>query len=152
MYLSSDSVAAALRQVAALAPGSTLAMTFMLPLELVGPEDRPMAEAALRVRPGRPFASFFTPSEMVAPAREASFREAPHVSGASLARRYYAGRTDGHRPSSVIAATNELSRTAASSKRMRGPNKQRWQRAPAPPRLMSEGLPRRVTHSWDGMS
>jgi methyltransferase (TIGR00027 family) len=35
MYLSRDAIASTLRPVAALAPGSTFAMTFMLPLELV---------------------------------------------------------------------------------------------------------------------
>ena len=41
MYLTKDAIAATLRQIAALAPGSTLAMTFLLPLELVDPEERP---------------------------------------------------------------------------------------------------------------
>ena len=41
MYLTRDAIAATLRQVAALAPGSTLAMTFLLPLELADPEVRP---------------------------------------------------------------------------------------------------------------
>ena len=36
-----DAIAATLRQVAALAPGSTLAMTFLLPIELADPELRP---------------------------------------------------------------------------------------------------------------
>jgi methyltransferase (TIGR00027 family) len=40
MYLTKDAIAATLRQVAALAPGSTLAMTFMLPIDLLEPEDR----------------------------------------------------------------------------------------------------------------
>jgi hypothetical protein len=31
-------------------------------------------------------------------AREAGFRDARHVSGAMLAERYFAGRTDGLRP------------------------------------------------------
>src|SRR5206468_2742633 len=46
MYLTKDAVAATLRQVAALAPGSTLAMTFLLPLELAEPEERAGLEAA----------------------------------------------------------------------------------------------------------
>ena len=46
MYLTKDAIAATLRQVAALAPGSTLAMTFLLPLELAEPEERPGHEAA----------------------------------------------------------------------------------------------------------
>src|SRR5471032_1513429 len=44
MYLTRDAIAATLRQVAALAPGSTLAMSFLLPLELADPEVRPGLE------------------------------------------------------------------------------------------------------------
>ena len=36
---------------------------------------------------------------MLALAREAGFREVRHVSGSSLAARYFAGRADGLRPS-----------------------------------------------------
>jgi hypothetical protein len=35
---------------------------------------------------------------MLALAREAGFREVQHVSAATLAQRYFAGRTDGFRP------------------------------------------------------
>jgi methyltransferase (TIGR00027 family) len=102
MYLTKDAVAATLRQVAALAPGSMLAMTFLLPLELADPEVRPgleMAEKGARAS-GTPFLSFFTPPEMLALAREAGFRKVQHVSAALLAERYFAGRTDGFRPPS----------------------------------------------------
>ena len=44
MYLTKDAIAATLRQVAALAPGSTLAMSFLLPIELADPEVRPGLE------------------------------------------------------------------------------------------------------------
>jgi len=47
---------------------------------------------------GTPFISFFTPTEMVALARESGFRDARHVSAAALTQRYFAGRTDGLRP------------------------------------------------------
>jgi methyltransferase (TIGR00027 family) len=100
MYLTKDAIAATLRQVAALAPGSTLAMTFLLPLELMAPEVRPgfqMAAKGARAS-GTPFLSFFTPQEMLALAREAGFREVRHVSAATLTERYFAGRTDGLRP------------------------------------------------------
>jgi methyltransferase (TIGR00027 family) len=76
MYLAKDANAATLRQVAALAPGSTLAMTYLLPLELADPEVRPgleMAEKGARAS-GTPFLSFFTPPEILALAREAGFR------------------------------------------------------------------------------
>jgi methyltransferase (TIGR00027 family) len=112
MYLTKDAIAATLRQVAALAPGSTLAMTFLLPLELADPEVRPgleLAQKAARAS-GTPFISFFTPNEMLTLAREAGFREARRVSAATLAQRYFAGRTDGLRPPNnseelLVAAT-----------------------------------------------
>ncbi len=101
-YLTKDAITATLRQVAALAPGSTLAMSFLLPLELADPEVRPGLErAAAGARAsGTPFISFFTPAEMLALARDAGFREVRHVSAAALAERYFAGRTDGLRPPS----------------------------------------------------
>jgi methyltransferase (TIGR00027 family) len=100
MYLTREAIAATLRQVARLAPGSTLAMTFLLPLELADPEARPgLQRAADGARAsGTPFISFFTPAEMLALAREAGFRDVEHVSAADLAQRYFAGRADGLRP------------------------------------------------------
>lgn len=102
MYLTREANAATLRQIAALTPGSTLAMTFMLPLELIEPEERPSRQTTEKFArmAGTPFLNFFTPPEMLALAREAGFREAQHVSAASLAQRYFADRTDGLRPSS----------------------------------------------------
>lgn len=102
MYLTREAVADTLRQVAALAPGSRFAMTFLLPLELAGPEVRAglqMAEKGARAS-GTPFLSFFTPAEMLALAREAGFSEAEHVSADTLSQRYFADRTDGLRPPS----------------------------------------------------
>jgi len=49
---------------------------------------------------GTPLISFFAPQEMLALAREVGFRETRHVSAASLTERYFAGRSDGLRPSS----------------------------------------------------
>ncbi|HLG87796.1 MAG TPA: class I SAM-dependent methyltransferase [Alphaproteobacteria bacterium] len=100
MYLTKEAVAASLREVAALAPGSMLVMTFILPLELADPEARPGLELAAKGAraSGTPFISFFTPSEMLALARACGFIEARHVSAAALAERYFAGRTDGLRP------------------------------------------------------
>ena len=80
--------------------GSTLAMTFMLPIELTDPEVRPGIErAAAGARAsGTPFLSFFTPDEMLALAQASGFREVSHVSAEALAQRYFAGRADGLRP------------------------------------------------------
>lgn len=100
MYLTRDAITTTLRQVAALAPGSTLAMSFMLPIELVDPEVRPGMERAIAgaQASGTPFISFFSPTEMLELARDAGFKTAEHVSSAMLAKRYFACRTDGLRP------------------------------------------------------
>jgi methyltransferase (TIGR00027 family) len=100
MYLTKDATAATLRQVAALAPGSTLIMTFLMPLNLADPEVKSGVEQATKGarNSGTPFISFYTPEEMLALARECGFKEAVHVSTAVLAERYFSGRTDGLRP------------------------------------------------------
>lgn len=112
MYLSKAAISDTLRQVAALARGSTLAMTFLLPLELAEPAVRSGLERAVQgaKASGTPFISFFTPTEMLALAREAGFRKIQHVPAAILAERYFAGRTDGFRPPNnaeelLVAAT-----------------------------------------------
>ena len=100
MYLTKEAIEATLRQISALAAGSTFAMTFLLPLELADPDVRPglqMAEQGARAS-GTPFISFFTPPQMLMLARESGFREAQHVAAATLTQRYFAGRTDGLRP------------------------------------------------------
>jgi methyltransferase (TIGR00027 family) len=102
MYLTEDATVATLRQIAGLAPCSTLAMTFLLPTGLLDAADRPglrASEEGARAS-GTPFISFYTPQQMLALAREAGFKDTQHVSGASLAERYFAGRADGLRPSS----------------------------------------------------
>jgi methyltransferase (TIGR00027 family) len=114
MYLTKDAIVATLRQVAGLAPGSTLAMSFMLPIECADPEVRPGIErAAAGARAnGTPFLSFFTPTEMMTLARDAGFGAVQHVSAAMLAQRYFAGRTDGLRipnnSEELLVATTQL--------------------------------------------
>jgi methyltransferase (TIGR00027 family) len=99
LYLTRDAIMATLRRAAGLAPGSTFAMTFVLPMERADPEIRPGLELATKGAraAGTPFLSFFAPEEMLAMAREAGFREAQYVAAADLAKRYFAGRTDGLR-------------------------------------------------------
>lgn len=100
MYLSREANAATLREVSSFAPGSTLAMTFLLPLEMADPDVRPgleMAEKGARAS-GTPFISFFTPDAMMAFALENGFHDARHISAAALTERYFANRTDGLHP------------------------------------------------------
>jgi methyltransferase (TIGR00027 family) len=100
MYLTRNAITATLRQIATLPPGSTLAMSFMLPIEMAEPQLRAGFErAAAGARAsGTPFLSFFTPTEMLMLAREAGFRQVQHVSAGALAHRYFSGRADGLRP------------------------------------------------------
>jgi methyltransferase (TIGR00027 family) len=102
MYLTKDATAATLRQITALSPGSTLVMTFMLPIDLIEPEDRSAFEWAQKgaAASGTPFATQFTPADMLALAHDAGFKNAQHVSGTTLAQCDFSGRTDGLRPSS----------------------------------------------------
>ncbi len=100
MYLTQRAVEALVREIAGLAAGSTLAMSFMLPIEAADPQLRPGIErAAAGARAnGTPFLSFFWPPEIVALARAAGFASAEHVSAEALTARYFAGRTDGLAP------------------------------------------------------
>ena len=102
MYLSKEATAATLRQLAALAPGSTVAMRFLLPAELVDATDRPGLEASTRGArgSGTPFISFYSPEEMKTLALDAGFRDVQNISSGTLVDRYFAGRADGLRPSS----------------------------------------------------
>jgi methyltransferase (TIGR00027 family) len=111
MYLTRDATAATLRQSAALAAGSTLAMTFMQPVELVEPEEQVIhraTDAAARAA-GTPFISYYAPDEILAMARDAGFKTARHVTAADYTQRYFADRTDGLRPFTteelLVAAT-----------------------------------------------
>jgi len=100
MYLTREANAATLREIAGFAPGSTLIMSFLCPLDLAPPDVRPGLEraAAGASASGTPFVSYFMPAEVVALARNAGFRDVSHVSSAELAARYFAGREDGLRP------------------------------------------------------
>jgi methyltransferase (TIGR00027 family) len=100
MYLTREATMATLRQTATLATGSTLAMTFMQPLELVDPAEQAMhraTDAAARAS-GTPFISYYAPDEILAMARDAGLKTACHVSAADYTQRYFADRTDGLRP------------------------------------------------------
>jgi methyltransferase (TIGR00027 family) len=97
MYLTREANAATLQQLSALAPGSTVAVSFLLPLDLLAEEDKPglLISQQGAAASGTPFLSFFTPPEMLELARTAGFREVRHVSSADQNARYFAGRADG---------------------------------------------------------
>ena len=100
MYLSEETTNATLRRLANLAPGSALAMTFLLPPDLLVAPDRAGLQTSKEgaQASGTPVVSFYRPEQMLAMAREAGFAEVRHVSGSDLADRYFTGRSDGLRP------------------------------------------------------
>jgi methyltransferase (TIGR00027 family) len=93
MYLSVEAIAATLRDVASFAAGSTLVMSFMLPIELSEPAMRPGIEVAARGARahGTPWVSFFRPEEMLALAHDAGFRTVQHVSGGRIDETLFLG-------------------------------------------------------------
>lgn len=101
MYLTREAVKDSLKQILQLAPGSKFIMTFMLPIELVNPEDQPGYQMSLKgaERSGTPFISFFNPEEMFALAREVGFKKLEHQSTSGMIPKYFSGRKDGLKPS-----------------------------------------------------
>ena len=102
MYLTEEANAATLQRLASLAPGSTVVMTFLRPVELMDEEERPGFRAVVEGAraAGTPFVSFFSPPRILALARDAGFRDARHVAATTLNERYFSGRADGLRTSS----------------------------------------------------
>lgn len=103
MYLTNDANAATLRQMKALAPGSTFLSTFMLPLDLLPPEERPGMEFAMRGAraSGTPFISFYSPEQMQALARDQGLASTRVVLASEMIAKYFAGRRDGLVPASA---------------------------------------------------
>ncbi len=111
LYLTKAAIITTLKQLATLAPGSLLAITFYLPVEFLDEEDRPVQEMAEKgaKAAGTPFISFFTPDEILALAHETGFREAKTVSTKDMEQLYFACRMDGLLPASgevfLVAST-----------------------------------------------
>lgn len=102
MYLTREATADTMRMTAKAAPGSILAMTFLLPFDLVdtGVRDGVAKSAEGAKAGGTPFISFFSPEEIMTMALHAGFSRASHVNGEQLSERYFSGRADGLCPPS----------------------------------------------------
>lgn len=99
MYLSREANIETLRQLAMLAPGSTFAMTYMLTLNLLEPEERSTMEFVMNraKESGTPFSSLFAPSELLQIAISAGFKGSQNVSANDIFNCYFSNRTDGLR-------------------------------------------------------
>jgi methyltransferase (TIGR00027 family) len=102
LYLTKEAITATLNQMATLAPGSTFAITFYLPIDLMDEEDRPLQEIAAKgaLAAGTPFVSFFIPNEILELAREAGFKETKIISTKDMEQYYFTNRTDHLLPAS----------------------------------------------------
>jgi methyltransferase (TIGR00027 family) len=100
MYLTIETIAEMMRQIAALPSGSTLLMSYLLTVDLVGPEERRLREWAEKGarQSGTPFTIYFTPSQIIEMARQAGFKKAENISGTNFAELYFKNRTDGLHP------------------------------------------------------
>jgi methyltransferase (TIGR00027 family) len=102
LYLTKEAIISTLNQIATLAAGSTLAMTFYLPIELLDEEDKAMQEIAEKGAraAGTPFTSFFAPHDILALAYETGFKEAKAISTKDMEELYFADRPDNLLPAS----------------------------------------------------
>ena len=102
LYLTKEAIIATLNQLATLASGSKLAMTFYLPMELLDEEDKPIHEIGEKGarEAGTPFVSFFAPNEIVTLAKNAGFKDIKTISTKEMEQLYFAGRTDNLLPAS----------------------------------------------------
>jgi len=103
LYLSKEVIVATLNQIATLARGSKLAMTFCLPIELLDDEDSTLMEMSIKgaSEAGTPFVSFFYPDEILELAHVADFKEAKTISTKDMD--YFTNRAD-----NLLPATGEV--------------------------------------------
>ena len=115
LYLTKEAITSTINKISTLAPGSTLAMAFYLPMELLDIEDQPMQEIAEKgaAEDGTPFVSFFTTAEILALGCEANFKEIKAISTKDMEKLYFAERTDNLLPASgeiLLLATTQATK------------------------------------------
>jgi methyltransferase (TIGR00027 family) len=106
-YLTRPAITDTLERLAGLASGSTLVMSYLLPLDLTEHEERHRLEVGQQIArvSGTPFVSLFSPAQIVDMVREAGFAEVDHLSDAELTARYFAGLRPSSSEGLVVATT-----------------------------------------------
>lgn len=102
LYLSPVAILTTLQQMAQLAKGSQIIMSFYLPLELLEPEDIPLQQIAEKGarKAGTPFLSFFSKDEILKLAVKAGIKNGYLVTTKDLEQRYFLNREDHLLPAS----------------------------------------------------
>ncbi|NIG56785.1 class I SAM-dependent methyltransferase [Chitinophaga sp. Cy-1792] len=102
IYLTRETIAATLQKMKLLAPGSTIAIAFYLPIDMLDKEDQPMQEIAIKgaAAAGTPFVSFFSEEQIKALAREAGLKDIQTISTKDMTDRYFQNRIDDFVPAS----------------------------------------------------
>lgn len=111
LYLTKKVIISTLKQMATLAPHSTLAMSFYLSTEFLEEEDKALMEMSIKgaAASGTPMLSFFSPDEIMLLANKAGFKKAKTVSTKDMEQLYFTNRTDNLLPASgeiiLVAST-----------------------------------------------
>jgi methyltransferase (TIGR00027 family) len=114
-YLTSESVFQTLREVASLPSGTELAFTFIVPPDLLSPEDRGFSAMAAKAAAdrGEPWLSVFAPDELIRQVETFGFRVMEYFRPADSNQRYFSGRSDGLRvPDGEHLLLTEVGETA----------------------------------------
>jgi methyltransferase (TIGR00027 family) len=102
LYLTKEAITDTLKKMTLLAPGSTVAIAFYLPLEQLDEEDKPMQEMAIKgaAASGTPFISFFSIEEIMKLAVEIGLKDIQIISTKDMTEKYFKGRSDNLVPAS----------------------------------------------------
>lgn len=102
LYLTKPAIIETLKNLSLLAPGSSIAIAFYLPLELLDEEDQPMQEMATKgaKEAGTPFVSFFSMEEIEKMAAQIGLKDIKTISTKDMKERYFSNRTDDLVPAS----------------------------------------------------
>ena len=99
-YLTLEATEATLRTLATSAPGSQIALTYLITPALMEDTGRDFFDrfSAMAARIGEPFQLVLTPKEADALVQRCGLEVLDHPSRDDVEARYFAGRTDGFRP------------------------------------------------------
>jgi len=102
LYLTKEAITDTLKKMTSLASGSTIAISFYLPVELLDGEDKNLMEISIKgaTASGTPFVSFFSVEEITKLANEIGLKEIQTISTKDMTEKYFKNRADNLIPAS----------------------------------------------------